>query len=336
MKPAAVPAARLSAPLSAVLRELALAHLDAAVRARVRLKDPEDTEALHDFRVALRRLRSLLRAYRPYAGIVPKKLRKRLRRIARATNAARDAEVQLEWLRHARLPAVARAAGHWLGARLRAHCQLAYDALPDEAIEPFDQLHAGLRKGLAQSSSSRRRAGDYRGVTSRTLTEHTESLARAVSAVRSLNDAAAIHKARIEGKRLRYLIEPLAPAIPGARALIRRMKAFQDDLGELCDLFALAHTIESVAGNQAAENAQLHVRQAWLGEPAPSANPAAPVAGLMALVRYLRDCAERRYARIEREYRGERMTGLTGPVSALVRRLQIPPRTRRRSHPRAV
>jgi CHAD domain-containing protein len=327
-------AGRLRAPPRVALRDLALAHLAAAKRARARFRNARDDEALHDFRVALRRLRSLLRAYRPYAEIVPKKLRRRLRRIARATNAARDAEVQLDRLRHARLPAEARAAGAWLAERLRNQRNAAYDALPDEAIEPFDRLQAGLRRTFTPVSVRRRASADFSSVTARALAEHAEALTRAVSAVGSVRDEKAIHAARIEGKRLRYLIEPLAPAIPGARALVRRMKVFQDRFGELCDLFVLARAIEAAAGEQAAENAQRRVHQAWLGETVNADDPAAFEAGILALARGVRSSAERLYASIEREYRGERMAGLIGPVSALVQRLLTPPRPRRRAHRR--
>ncbi|HEY9420766.1 MAG TPA: CHAD domain-containing protein, partial [Thermoanaerobaculia bacterium] len=56
-------------------RLLALSFLDQARAARPRLADPSDSEALHDFRVALRRLRSCLRAYRSFLDeSVPRKL----------------------------------------------------------------------------------------------------------------------------------------------------------------------------------------------------------------------------------------------------------------------
>ena len=54
----------LSRPPEEGARLLALSFLDQAAQARPRLADPADTEALHDFRVGLRRLRSCLRAYR--------------------------------------------------------------------------------------------------------------------------------------------------------------------------------------------------------------------------------------------------------------------------------
>src|SRR5207244_4645218 len=52
-----------SAP-EAAARLLALEALDEALAASERLGDDADSEALHDFRVALRRLRSFFRGYR--------------------------------------------------------------------------------------------------------------------------------------------------------------------------------------------------------------------------------------------------------------------------------
>ena len=59
------PAELLARPAAEATRLIALGYLDDASAAATRLDDPEDEEALHDFRVALRRLRSTLRAYRP-------------------------------------------------------------------------------------------------------------------------------------------------------------------------------------------------------------------------------------------------------------------------------
>src|SRR5579864_3950713 len=58
--------------------ELARAYLDDARRAAPGLSPRSDPDALHDFRVALRRLRGLFRAYRaPLGPRVPKRLRDR-------------------------------------------------------------------------------------------------------------------------------------------------------------------------------------------------------------------------------------------------------------------
>src|SRR5271170_4010051 len=94
-----VPADLLDQPVERGVRLIALTLLRDAATTRARLIDPNDVEALHDFRVAVRRLRSWLRAYRPYlADSVRDKDRRRLRAVARATSLARDTEVHLQWL----------------------------------------------------------------------------------------------------------------------------------------------------------------------------------------------------------------------------------------------
>ncbi|MGH9324565.1 MAG: CHAD domain-containing protein, partial [Vicinamibacteria bacterium] len=80
-------------------RVLCLGLLDEADAALGRLERNEDGEALHDFRVALRRLRSVMRSYRPYLrGSARKKLRARLKKLASSTSGARDVEVQISFL----------------------------------------------------------------------------------------------------------------------------------------------------------------------------------------------------------------------------------------------
>src|SRR4051794_717270 len=89
----------LARPVSYGSRLLALSYLEEAKRARKRMHDAQDEEALHDFRVALRRLRSCLRAYRPQLeSSVPKRQRRRLRSVVDATGVDRDLQVQIAWL----------------------------------------------------------------------------------------------------------------------------------------------------------------------------------------------------------------------------------------------
>jgi hypothetical protein len=82
-----------------VVRLVALGHLADAAGARDRLSRGSDDEALHDFRVALRRFRSWERAFREYTrDDISKKRRRQLRDLARDTGASRDLEVHLAWL----------------------------------------------------------------------------------------------------------------------------------------------------------------------------------------------------------------------------------------------
>src|SRR3954454_11087444 len=131
-------------------RLLALSFLDQAAEARPRLSDPAETEALHDFRVGLRRLRSCLKAYGSWLD-VPKKLAERLRRLAGSTGPGRDTEVQIEWLR-ARSPHLSshhRAGLAWLLARLEERKREAYDEMQDEVADEFDKVEADLRVRLS-------------------------------------------------------------------------------------------------------------------------------------------------------------------------------------------
>ena len=89
----------LERPPEETVRILALSFLEEANDGAKRMEEGEDPEALHDFRVGLRRLRSCLRAYRSHLkGSVSKKLRNRLKTLASSTNQARDTEVQIAWL----------------------------------------------------------------------------------------------------------------------------------------------------------------------------------------------------------------------------------------------
>jgi len=81
----------------------------------------EADEALHDFRVALRRLRSWLRTFRTtFRPDISRKQRRRLGELFDATGAVRDATVHLQWLskQRARLGTRQRPGYEWLNAHL--------------------------------------------------------------------------------------------------------------------------------------------------------------------------------------------------------------------------
>src|SRR5262245_39817993 len=88
----------LERPVGEGARLIVLLRLGEAHHAAERLGDGDDSEALHDFRVAIRRTRAALEAWSERLPKKVKKLRKELTKIQRATGAARDAEVALEWL----------------------------------------------------------------------------------------------------------------------------------------------------------------------------------------------------------------------------------------------
>ena len=92
----ALPPDVLQRPVNEIIHRVAYGFLDEARAGCVRLGDPNDETALHDFRVAIRRLRSTLGTWREaLRGTIKKKHRRVLRDVQRATGGGRDAEVAI-------------------------------------------------------------------------------------------------------------------------------------------------------------------------------------------------------------------------------------------------
>ena len=89
---------------------------------------------------------------RPARGSIPKKLARRLQRLAGSTGPGRDTEVQIEWLR-GRVPHLSaqhRAGLAWLLARLaRAQARRLRASMEDEVADEFDKLEKDLRARLS-------------------------------------------------------------------------------------------------------------------------------------------------------------------------------------------
>jgi CHAD domain-containing protein len=249
----------LDRPAVPAASTVALAYLDDAVAAATRLSDRTDTEALHDFRVAIRRLRVTVRAYPGLHERVSRRRRRRLRRLVRATNPARDAEVQLAWFveRSPRFTPAERAGLGPLRARLRARRRRVMAAAREELQERFEKLERKLRHRLtAVRSDAASHEAPFRAVAGATLARHASDLARRLSEASPSADPAELHATRIAAKRLRYLLEPVQSGLADGATLVRRLKDLQDLFGALTD----AHELEVVlreAGAGAAPAANL-------------------------------------------------------------------------------
>src|SRR4051794_30987599 len=229
----------LARPPEEGARLIALSYLDQAAAARSRLTDEADAEALHDFRVALRRLRSCLRAYRDLLeDSVPKKLAKRLKRLAGATGPGRDAEVQLEWLRArgSRLGSQQRQGHAWMLARLNGRMREAYGDLQAEIEKDFPDVDGDLRRHLSGYKTKIFLDPDVPpltlgAVTAQILRDQVVELEAHLAKVKHADDVEEAHRSRISAKRVRYLLEPFAEELPPADAVVQRFKALQDLLG---------------------------------------------------------------------------------------------------------
>jgi CHAD domain-containing protein len=295
-------------------RLLALDFLDQAAAAFPRLEDRSDPEGLHDFRVALRRLRSCLRAYGACLDdSLPKKLRRRLRRLAQATGPGRDTEVQIEWLRAQgkHLASSHRAGLTWLVARLGERMEKAYRHLTGALEEKFPALEQELRRRLSVYRTEvlldpQARRPTFGAATAGILREQATELEEHLARIEDEEDEEESHQARISAKRLRYLLEPLLAEVPAAAPLVKRLKALQDILGELHD----AHVLETelhdgtvaAASGRASRLFRLSIEATRDEKILRAERSRSPESGLTALGRLNRARRDRLFRKVEEEW----------------------------------
>ena len=220
----------LRSSVRAAAAQIVAARLDAAASAAERLLDRKDKDALHDFRVGIRRLRSALRAYRPWLGKASsRKLRARLGDIARSTDRDRDAEVQAVWIRDCRrnAPDEVRTELSEMLRHMGRHAQPRR-----KLLEAFASVEKKLRERLRSIAPGGPR---FHVVYAGLVAEYVSQAAGWLETVIRADQAEEAHKARIAVKRLRYLLEPLVSEIPELPAYIDALASLQDLLGELHD-----------------------------------------------------------------------------------------------------
>lgn len=255
-------------------RRVALRHLDQAAAAAARLDDPADLDALHDLRVALRRLRSCLRAYDSLLGeSVGAKLARRLRKLGELTGPGRDAEVQRAWVDKIGVEASpADEPGlRWLAEELGQRKDEAYARVQEKLGRRFGTLEPKLRRRLSTYEQVVRVGGPPREVSfgevaARAIGDQLEALMAELGPIERVDESARMHRARLMGKRLRYLLEPLRDAVGEARAIVRELKVLQDRLGDLNDLDNLAVTVGQALETAAIDRARRLRASAMAGD----------------------------------------------------------------------
>lgn len=315
-------------------RCVALALLAEADDAARRLAAGDDEEALHDFRVALRRTRSTVRAFRPWlTGSVGRKMERRLRKLARATNAARDAEVALPWIaeqRHA-LGNRQRLAIDYLSARLEAR-RAAWSHEQRDVLARYARASRKLVERLqtyrARVEASARPTS-YGSALASGVAEHLAAMREHVKAIAGSGDEEHVHRARIEGKKLRYLLEPVrGNRHADAQQVVKSLKQLQDVLGDLHDAHVLAGELGDALAEAAAERAR-RIHAAVLAPGGSGASrrselQASPRPGLLTLARLVRRRRDALFGTLERAWRSGELDALAGEVRAVADALEGP------------
>ena len=311
---------------------LALTHRAAA--ACLRLNDPRDAEALHDFRVALRRLRVFTRAYADELAL-GRKLPRRLRNLMRATGDARDAEVGLDWLDATGddLNPRCRVGVRWLTKRLVAERDAAYERARAEMPLDWVRVESGMRQKLAAPVSDEHLSESFNAATAKRFESSCEEIERRLAAVRSVADAEEAHRARIAAKRLRYLVEPLSATHEvEVRPLLDELKRFQDLLGELNDVRIMLARLRADAHTAAKERAERLFEAALVDGIAPSVLRKArrhdPLPGLIELARRARVRRDALFAEGRQRYVEDRARRLIDLARKLVESLRAAERPR--------
>ncbi len=240
------PGVRPDDPMSEAGRKILHYHFE-----RMLLNEPgsrlgEDIEAVHDMRVATRRMRSALVIFEPfYQRKVIRPLARGLRRTARALGAVRDMDVFLEKLAlyQQELPPEAEDSL----APLREVCQQQRDAARSRLIKHLDSgsfarfvddFEAFLTTpgaGARPPSQAGPVAHQVRHVVPRLIYERYGAV-RAYETVLDHASIQTLHALRIDGKRLRYALEFFVEVLgPEARDVIEEVKTLQDHLGDLND-----------------------------------------------------------------------------------------------------
>ena len=135
------------------------------------------------------------------------------------------------------------------------------------------------------------------------------ALGERLSAVQSTQDQALAHAARIAGKRLRYLLEPVADAVDGAGALVKRLRNLQDTIGEMHDVHVMAAEVIQAAETAGAEQAR-RVATALLesesgDQEAREQQARDPRLGLLAVAAQLRTRGESAFSELRRDWLGD-------------------------------
>ena len=241
----------LEEPVERAARVVALDLLGRASKHRARLNNKRNTEALHDFRVAVRRLRSWVRALDTWLeDSVPSKARRRLRKAARATNASRDADVRLVWLRSLRnqLSPAERPGLNWVMKQISDARAKTFESDVGQGARAFDRAEKKLDRTLREyrvtiADDDDDASPGFSVVMGQLIREHANDLSERLRQVHAIRNTRQIHVARIAAKRLRYLMNPLEDIVPGVKELDAQLGKLQDALGDSHDVTSFARDL---------------------------------------------------------------------------------------------
>ena len=215
------------------------------------LREADSVEAVHQLRVAVRRLRSAIGAFKTIADDeAAADLAAELKWLAGACNEARDLDVFAQDA--ARLDEPGLDLSPLLpvieAARARAHAKacaaVASGRFRELVLDATAWVETGDWLTLGGKASAKRREAPAEKFAAKALSKRLKALMKRSADLKGEDDEAR-HEARIAGKKLRYAAEAFAPLFDAdARPFIKALKKAQDELGAANDVTVAAELIE--------------------------------------------------------------------------------------------
>lgn len=198
--------------------------------------------ALHDFRIALRKQRSWLKAYGQNIGI-EKSVRKRVSALASATNDCRDLEVYADWL-DIQLASLNTPSLASYSHEVHQQIRLSSQAAVIEIMQQWPEIQQTLNDALASLPNE----GDesFARLAHARLSSRMHELQVQVDQITARKEHAGsareLHQNRISVKQVHYLLDAFKPSNEHCRRSARKLKGLQDGLGCYHDLCLFAAT----------------------------------------------------------------------------------------------
>lgn len=242
--------------------KLALKQLDRCVSLEPKVLHGNDPDAIHDLRVATRRLQQVLDlAFPPPRSGEIRKLRRRLKRSRRSLSEVRNYDVLLERVDAAL--ARKRTARREAWEAIRDYLRKSRSSNLEKALRKLtktnlSQIYVRLKECLPLEGQrhSAAKASDQPGAgqsltseqfyarVSEDLKSVWEKLEQEVARSRHEPDPAILHSTRIAAKRVRYLIEVIhAFDVPGSKEALIWLRSLQKHLGRWHDVVIFEETV---------------------------------------------------------------------------------------------
>jgi CHAD domain-containing protein len=213
----------------------------------------EDIEALHQMRVATRRMRAALDMYADVLPVRAARLHDELGWLAAVLGDVRDLDIQIgrfdDWTEEMSgelREALDELADLLVAERVRARTAL-LEALDSKR---YERLVSGLTAMLVQGPSSRSMAGRASAVSAMPALIGERHRAAGKAARRATRTAVAgdYHRLRIRCKRLRYALEFASGLYDGElKGFVRQMARLQDTLGSMQDAQVASSRLQAIA-----------------------------------------------------------------------------------------